>query len=98
MNKKIRELNGRIEQEKKAAQEKIAKVKAHYSEREKRRMGEVCIGVTLEKENRKLKEKLEKSEQARSMYEKYQEKKVAGLQNELKKLRELSTRSSDSVG
>ena len=97
LNKQIFGLQKSVESEKKAAQEEIAKVKKYYAEKEKAKQSkssEVCIGVALQKENRKLKEKLERNEQARISYEEYQEKRVFGLKSELKRLREMSSQSS----
>lgn len=103
------DLQKKTEKDKKAAEEEIMKIKKQYSVNEtiaalkeklatlkKGNFSEVCVGVTLEKENRKLKEKLEKNEQARVSYEEYQEKRVAGLKSELKKLKELASQQSNS--
>ena len=92
LNEEIRKLNATIEKERKAAQEQFTKIEKYYLEKLKKQRGEVCIGVSLEKENRKLKEQLEKNERAKISYEEYQEKRVAGLKSEMKKLQEqLST-------
>jgi len=88
LNGQIRKLNATIEKEKKAAKEQFTKIEKYYLEKLKKQRGEVCIGVTLEKENRKLKEQLEKNERGRISYEEYQEKRVAGLKSEMKKLQE----------
>ena len=98
LNDKVYELNKQIEKERAAAKEKIASVKKYFSEEAKKRRGEVCIGVALEKENIKLKEKLERSEKERISYEEYQEKRVTGLKSELKKLQEMLADASNVAG
>lgn len=109
LNKELSDLQKQVEKDKKAAVEEIAQVKTRYSQNEtiaalmeklekvkKDNSGGVCIGVSLEKENRKLKEKLEKSEHARVSYEEYQERRVAGLKSELKKLREITNEQAST--
>ena len=90
-------MNATIEKEKKAAKEQFTKIEKYYLEKLKKQRGEVCIGVTLEKENRKLKEQLEKNERGRISYEEYQEKRVAGLKSEMKKLQEQLSMTDEYV-
>ena len=99
LEKKIEKLEAEFEEQKLAAQEEISNLKTNKDEGYEKLKKELDVAkserfenmmqaATVEKENRKLKERLEYEEKARAEYQAYHEKRVAVLKHELTLLNE----------
>ncbi|XP_065061386.1 centromere-associated protein E-like isoform X1 [Rhopilema esculentum] len=77
-----------------AEYEAVASLKEELAEIKKKKFENFIHVGSMEKENERLKEKLVESEKAMISYQEYQEERVAGLKQELKRLMEVNSKPS----
>ena len=74
--------------------EAVSSLKEELAEIKKKKFENFIHVGSMEKENERLKEKLVESEKAMISYQEYQEERVAGLKQELKRLMEVNSKPS----